>query len=1183
MTCLSLVSANVIGRAQGIRFSQATFSPLAVGGRATTPVIADVNADGHADVVVALESDHAIAVLLGRSQGGFEPAKGSPFPAGNLPFSIALADLDVDGRLDVVAVNRTDNQLSVLRGDGLGGFRATANPIPTGQEPRTVRIANFNRDGKLDLAVANYGGASVSILLGNGSGDFTPAAGSPVPTGPDPWGLTVSDFNGDGAPDFAAAKRGDHSVSVLLNYGDARFSVASLPVLVGSQPFDITSADLNHDGKVDLVTTDTWLHTVTVLLGEGSGKVTRPIDGTASVQGGYPRMVVATDLNGDDHLDLVTANENSSISLLAGNGRGNFAPVAGSPIEQPGIMNTVAVGDLNGDGAPDIVGCGPEFGLTIWLNITNPAFEIVAPAASEADLLSKITLRRTHNLNRRLSFLLTTRDDTAQAGRDYTSTRVRVTFEPNQAEAVVNIPLTNDDFGRGARQFFVEVSDPDPMVVLPGPASVQVQDDDGLVTIRMEVLGEGLQNELLSWPQFFPEGGGTIRFTARRNGALNSTRRFHVHYQIEGRSISGYAAATLGEHFVVTAAKGDLEFGPGVTEQSVEIVIPDNTEAQGNRGMACKFTYDGLARTGSEETLVIIGDDERFLLQQQVVLEPYLPFSILDVVNSLRMPHAFHELPDGKVLVVLANTLLRLTREGLPDPSFGLGTGQAVLPGSFSPTDPIALDRVLGDGRLQLWQSGKLVRLTTDGVPDLNFGGGTGKLAIPGQLLDTATDGEMIFTDDGSHLKRLLPSGSTDPEFSSDWPVPDGILSCRISPQGRIWVITGASEAILFDDNGEPKPAAVRHTGVDFFPGIVPNRAFFDTEDRAYFLMMDSEAFGDPNQGRIIRYLANGSYDDSYRPLAPETPASILDMNPDGSALVLINGNELIQVDSTGGSRPVHTSNLDNISRAKRRSDGSILLSSVSCFDGGFWIPFRCTESIIGILGNSATFTPLQGTLVRQPTEGFLPWYRGSVEAGVQILRTDTQLGSSRVGLAHSGRFVLESAVSVSIQRAGSTAKEATVRGRIFPSMAGQWDASTAQPFEIEFRMGQTDVELTLPNQSKAGRQPLREYLVRLETATGVELSDFTACRLWVLDDDAILNVGELTLERFVGADERSSALLLGRWPTGKAYQHEYRWDPQIPWQTWSPGEGFPTLGPGWVKPVPIDGPGSGFFRMRSN
>ena len=123
---------------------------------------------------------------------------------------------------------------------------------------------------------------------------------------------------------------------------------------------------------------------------------------------------------------------------------------------------------------------------------------------------------------------------------------------------------------------------------------------------------------------------------------------------------------------------------------------------------------------------------------------------------------------------------------------------------------------------------------------------------------------------------------------------------------------------------------------------------------------------------------------------------------------------------------------------------------------------------------------------------------------------------------------------------------------------------------------------LTLPHISKVGRQPSREYLVRLKSATGVELIDFTACRLWVLDDAAFPSVGELTLERFVGTDERSSALLLGRWSTGKAYQHEYRWAPQIPWQTWSPYNDFPTLGPGWVKPVPTDGPGSGFLRMRS-
>ena len=158
-------------------------------------------------------------MVLGNGDGTFQ----APSPAstvGNAPGFLAAADLNNDGKLDLVVVNSISHNVSVLLGKGNGMFQPAVN-YNTGQSAVAALIADFNRDGKLDIAVANLGGTpgdgtgSVPLLFGNGNGTFHPIPA--VIAGSNPSFLVTSDFNGDGKPDLAVLNNGANNVTILIN------------------------------------------------------------------------------------------------------------------------------------------------------------------------------------------------------------------------------------------------------------------------------------------------------------------------------------------------------------------------------------------------------------------------------------------------------------------------------------------------------------------------------------------------------------------------------------------------------------------------------------------------------------------------------------------------------------------------------------------------------------------------------------------------------------------------------------------------------------------------------------------------------------------------------------------------------------------------------------------------------
>jgi hypothetical protein len=276
-------------------------------------VTGDFNRDGVLDL--AISNDNSVTVFLGNGDGTFT-TRGT-FNTGNGPnYSLAVADLNGDGKLDLVTTNEADNTLSILTGNGDGTFTASSTPA-TGTQPTAVTIADFNGDGIPDLAVVNQGAAVLTILLGDGEGGFTAAPSPAVPSGSGQ--IAAGDFNHDGIVDLAVANSSGNSVAVLTGNGDGTFTQAATPA-TGNYPVSLAAADLNGDGISDIAAVDLKDQTISVLLTQLTETVTatatgvNPLGpGTYNVVASYPgdsmyagSVSAATSLTGQQFAPIIT-------------------------------------------------------------------------------------------------------------------------------------------------------------------------------------------------------------------------------------------------------------------------------------------------------------------------------------------------------------------------------------------------------------------------------------------------------------------------------------------------------------------------------------------------------------------------------------------------------------------------------------------------------------------------------------------------------------------------------------------------------------------------------------------------------------------------------------------------------------------------------------------------------------
>lgn len=316
-----------------------------VGSTPTNLAVGDFNNDMNPDVAVTNQVSGDVSILLGDGSGGFAPQM--MVNAGASPYAVAVGQFNGDSNQDLVMVNSGSNNVSILLGNGNGAFSAPTNFV-VGSNPISVAIGDFNSDSKQDLAVANFGGfftGTVSLLFGNGSGGFS--LPTTLRTRSQPAFVKAEFLNADSVIDLVVANFGSNSVSTFFGNGNGTFGL-SQNLTVNGGPVAVEIADVVGGSNKDLIVAQYNSDSLQLFTGSSAGTFTSA--GTASNVGPNPISIVAADLLGDGINKLAVA--------LSGTDQ-----IADSTLFVTSFQlfttgsnpNAIAKADFNGDGKIDLI------------------------------------------------------------------------------------------------------------------------------------------------------------------------------------------------------------------------------------------------------------------------------------------------------------------------------------------------------------------------------------------------------------------------------------------------------------------------------------------------------------------------------------------------------------------------------------------------------------------------------------------------------------------------------------------------------------------------------------------------------------------------------------------------------------------------------------------------------------
>ena len=308
----------------------------------------DLDGDGDSDLAIPNEIPADVRVLLNRGDGTYGDFAVYPLPDGAYPSPSAGTDLDGDGAVDLVVGNGENEMVSVLLGDGQGGFPSVRSFPATGEGVRGIAVLDADRDGRPDVVSANRNSGSLSYFRGLGDGTFAP----PEPMdagGAGETSLAVVDLDEDGVLDLLVGALGSREIIALMGDGAGGFT-AGARVSIPGAPWMLAAGDLDGDGHADVASAGAYGDVIDLVFGDGRGGLRA---GASIPSGQFVVAIDAGDLDGDGDLDLVSSNYSSrDFRVFHNDGAGRFTIAETLSIE--GRASCAILHDRDGDGAVDI-------------------------------------------------------------------------------------------------------------------------------------------------------------------------------------------------------------------------------------------------------------------------------------------------------------------------------------------------------------------------------------------------------------------------------------------------------------------------------------------------------------------------------------------------------------------------------------------------------------------------------------------------------------------------------------------------------------------------------------------------------------------------------------------------------------------------------------------------------------
>ncbi len=373
--------------------------------------IADLKKDGNFDIVGINNYKNSVWVLTPNGIGGYAAPVEYSLKSNSFVNDVTLGDVNGDGKLDIVTVEKNTNTVSILTQNTSGGFNLP-NALSVGASlinpnPKSVVLGDINGDGTLDIVTADYNSNTVSILPNNGTSFSNPIILSVGTEAVNPQSIALGDLNGDGKLDIVTADFNSNSVSILINDGINGFKSAEV-LSVGddaNNPNSLALADLNGDGKLDIVTANLTSNNVSILFNNALGGFKEPI--LLKTASDHPSEVKLADVNGDNSIDIITSNRNTTsssklnsngISILTNNGVGGFNE-ANTVNTGGGITGAYALAttDIDGDGKVDIVTSNTTSSLSLskLINANSSSYSFTNTSAAVKASLSVYGLQNT--------------------------------------------------------------------------------------------------------------------------------------------------------------------------------------------------------------------------------------------------------------------------------------------------------------------------------------------------------------------------------------------------------------------------------------------------------------------------------------------------------------------------------------------------------------------------------------------------------------------------------------------------------------------------------------------------------------------------------------------------------------------------------------------------------------------